>query len=545
MSGLSRTRLLRLVSLLLIGGCLLLVFSLQVSPALRPEPSTVSADHHPPPQQHDDAVIEEDTSAQLHVENRQTVNEPVVKPDDEGLSFLSVTHDIAIPAAMPTWSEADVLALRTMAGQAHVADLFTVPETIPDFKVITYQQRVYKTLFQYLDPLIGQGIDVANDPKYKDSWDIYQKLENVLYPWLRPYYDNAFHLTNVTSGRGIVMCVGNGHFQYAATAIRTIRQVLRSDLPIEVFYIREGDLSPARRQYLESEFTNLQTVAVVDRINDFYTRFSGWSLKSYAILASSFTEVILMDADVYFFQKPDVLFDDAGYHRTGTLFFYDRTLFPGWETGRRWLSSFLPTMSSFVGRTRWWHLKSAHEQESGVVVIDKRKSLLGLLSTCKMNDRREREEVTYKHIHGDKETFWVGYEMVQTPYAFIKSYGAVIGGLGDAGDPKNVCGNQLHLDVDGKPFWWNGGLLRDKNKWHDRYLTFTHYAEGEDWHFETSCIKETDRIHEFTESERALALKYVELDKERRKIEDMIVKGEWTASSRKSSPPLIENDDVS
>lgn len=291
-----------------------------------------------------------------------------------------------------------------LVGQSIVADLLTAPETMPDFKSLTYQQRVFKALFQYFDPLIAKGdIDLESDPQYKDAWSLYRRLEKTLYPWLRPFYNNAFHLTNTTSSRGIVICIGNHQFQYAATTIRAIRQVLKSQLPIQVFYIRDGDLTPTRKLYLETEFENVHTVAVVDRINDQFTKFGGWALKPYAILASSFQEVILMDADTFFFKKPDTLFDDAGYRKTGALFFYDRTLFANWDVGRNWLASFLPTMSSFVRETRWWRLLSAHEQESGVVVIDKKRALLGLLATCKMNDFRERDQVTYKHMHGDKE----------------------------------------------------------------------------------------------------------------------------------------------
>lgn len=125
--------------------------------------------------------------------------------------------------------------------------------------------------------------------------------------------------------------------------------------------------------------------------------------------------------------------------------------------------------------------------------------------------------------------------MMQTPYSFIKSYGAVIGGLGDAGDPTTVCGTQLHLGVDHEPLWWNGGLLRDKNKWPDRYLTFTHYAEGDDWEFETSCIKNKDRIREFSQKERNLALQYVALDGQRRKDEALIESGEWKPRTKKTT----------
>ncbi|KAI8388803.1 mannosyltransferase putative-domain-containing protein [Radiomyces spectabilis] len=403
---------------------------------------------------------------------------------------------------------------------------------VPDFSILTYQQRVFKGLYQYFDPILAEGkIDVAHDPKYSKAWALYEKLEHIVYPWIRPHWPNMFHANNGTAGRGIVLCVGNHQFQHAATTIRGIREVLKSELPIEVFYIRDDDLSEGRRRYLETEFDNLKIVKAVDYINDFYTQFGGWAVKPYAILASSFSEVIMMDADAFFFQKPETLFDDEGYKATGTLFFYDRTLFANWDVGKRWLQSFLPTKSSLVEKTRWWQLRSAHEQESGVVVVNKKKSLLGLLATCKMNDKHERDEVTYKKMHGDKETFWIGYEMMQTPYAFVKSYGAVIGGLGDAGDKNNVCGNQLHLDAQGKPWWWNGGLLRDKHRWADRYLIFTHYAEGEDWHFETSCIKETDKIHAFTETDKGIATRYIALDQQRRKDEALIEQGTWEPST--------------
>jgi len=65
--------------------------------------------------------------------------------------------------------------------------------------------------------------------------------------------------------------------------------------------------------------------------------------------------------------------------------------------------SFLPTMSALAHKTRFFTLTSKHEQESGVVIINKEKSLMGLMSTCRMNDKRERTEVTYSRVYGDKE----------------------------------------------------------------------------------------------------------------------------------------------
>lgn len=110
--------------------------------------------------------------------------------------------------------------------------------------------------------------------------------------------------------------------------------------------------------------------------------------------------------------------------------------------------------------------------------------------------------------------------MVQTPYAFIKSYAGVLGGLDDGGDPSHVCGNLLHFDAEKNPLWWNGGLLRNKYKWNDKYLKFTHYAIGDDWDFDNSCIKNTDQIYELKTKYQELAKQYVKQDKELKNLKD-------------------------
>jgi hypothetical protein len=127
----------------------------------------------------------------------------------------------------------------------------------------------------------------------------------------------------------------------------------------------------------------------------------------------------------------------------------------------------------------------------------------------------------------EQQTFWVGFEMVQTPYAFIKSYGAVLGGLGHKGDASRVCGNQLHLGTDGRPLWWNGGIFRDKNKYPDEYLRMTHFATGQNWEFQTSCIIETEGIHETTLAEQHIGESYITLDAQRKHDESMIEDGSW------------------
>ncbi|KAG2229777.1 hypothetical protein INT48_006257 [Thamnidium elegans] len=459
-----------------------------------------------------------------------SIDEPVIKQQD--ISYLTSKYDIAVTHAPLQWTEKDLTFFKSVAGETVFSQLAVIPEAHekPDFSKMVASERLFKSLFMHFDRLIAQNTSMDPSVEHKETWDLYKRLETTLYPWIYPYWKNAFHIANQTSGQGIVMCVGNGQFKFAASSIRTIREVLHCDLPIEIFFIRENDLSQAKRYYLSSEFTNIRLMKLEDYVSTYYTRFGGWAMKPFAMLASTFTEIIMMDADVFFLQDPALLLDDPAYKKTGSLFFYDRTLFAGWEKGPDWLRSFLSTMSPLVPKTRWFKGTSSHEQESGVVVMNKKKSLLGLLSTCKLNGITERDEVVYKHIHGDKETFWIGHEIMQTPYSFIKSYGAVIGNMGrggDDGDTSYVCGVQLHLDTSGLPLWLNGGLYRNKNKQPFEYLNFTHYAEGEDWQFETHCIKDTDKIYEIPNRLRSVALASIKIDIQREKDQQLIDQGTW------------------
>lgn len=119
---------------------------------------------------------------------------------------------------------------------------------------------------------------------------------------------------------------------------------------------------------------------------------------------------------------------------------------------------------------------------------------------------------------------------MQTSYSFVKSFGAVIGGMGrggDDGETTQVCGVQLHLDAKGMPLWVNGGLYRNKNKSPPEYLNFTHYAEGEDWEFKTHCLRSQDKIYEFPSKLRDVALASIEIDIQVQNDTKLVEEGKW------------------
>ncbi|KAI7828717.1 mannosyltransferase putative-domain-containing protein, partial [Gamsiella multidivaricata] len=307
--------------------------------------------------------------------------------------------------------------------------------------------------------------------------DFFLRLEKRLFPWVHYARQSSFSLYRSYKGRGLVFCAGNGQFEFVVTSIQAVRNRLKSKLPIQVFHMGDNDLSRERQKYLRDMASDIEIIDVTQILDNDYMQLGGWSIKPFAMLASSFEEVMFIDADAYFLQDPAVLFEDPGYLATGALFFYDRTLFAGGSKGSDWLKSVTPILSSFPPISRMFRRVSAHEQESGVVLVNKRTRFLGILATCKSNGKWERDLVSYEVFHGDKETFWTGFEMIQEPYVFMRNYGGVIGELRPDND-QSVCGAQLHEDYRGQPLWWNGGLYRNKNAGNNRYLTFDYWMSG-------------------------------------------------------------------
>ena len=82
---------------------------------------------------------------------------------------------------------------------------------------------------------------------------------------------------------------------------------------------------------------------------------------------------------------------------------------------------------------------------------------------------------------GDKETFWLAAELAKIPYAFHPSYAGIIGSISTNADGvPEICSPQpLQTDLDGRPFWFNSGLMEDKTNAENRkYANLTYYIPG-------------------------------------------------------------------
>ncbi len=191
---------------------------------------------------------------------------------------------------------------------------------------------------------------------------------------------------------GIVMCVGQKDLVLAAQNIRTLRIVLGSALPIEVFYAGESDFPWEKRKQLEDIAPNIQIRNVFDFYDDTVAGINdslaenGWVMKPFAMLASRFRKAILVDADTIFLQRPDAYFDDDVHlKQTGTLFYHDRAVkggYTGWIDTLKWIKKVLKDRkpSAMLRESIFWTAKLEHQQESGVVFMGM--ALFWIISSC-------------------------------------------------------------------------------------------------------------------------------------------------------------------
>lgn len=241
---------------------------------------------------------------------------------------------------------------------------------------------------------------------YKEYHSVLTQLSKRLFFWAMPYFADlmTLHFQFWNGGRGIVFTAGNNQAPYVATSIQSIRRI-GCDLPIEIMYLGDEDLDEYHRRELES-IPGVITRDLKPMINDEGWKLAGWAAKPFAILLSSFREVLFIDADALFLQDPASLFLDPGYLRTGALFFKDRLLMP--ESRKTWLTQILPSPISMKARmSRLWTGDSGHMQESGVVVVDKWMHFIALLMVTRMNgpdrdgDEAENKVGVYDMVYGE------------------------------------------------------------------------------------------------------------------------------------------------
>lgn len=203
-------------------------------------------------------------------------------------------------------------------------------------------------------------------------------------------------------GRGIVICGGGiRYFTPAWVCVQMLRR-LGCRLPIQLWHLG--------RRELDDRMRALVMPLGVECIDAFKVRrrfpariLHGWSLKPYAILHSSFREVLFLDADNVPVLNPEFLFDTPQFRATGALFWPDY--------GQRGNKKAAP-----IWRSCGLRQPREPEFESGQIVVDKARCWQALCLALWFN---ENSDFYYQYLYGDKETFHLAFRKLGQRYALV------------------------------------------------------------------------------------------------------------------------------
>ncbi|KAI9846843.1 MAG: hypothetical protein M1838_001118 [Thelocarpon superellum] len=310
-------------------------------------------------------------------------------------------------------------------------------------------------------------------------------------PIFLPWSASATATASAHDTTGLVISVGTGNVVFATHLIRSLRNVLQSTLPIQIAYSGDADLSPDGRDQLLQLGPDIEMLDLSRSFNGSLVGLetAGWGQKPFAMLASRFRKVMLVDADVVFLQNPDRTFEtQPGLVETGTLFWHDRAFVKDDRSRRDWLRSLMQEKepSEMLQRSLFWRANAWQEMESGVVCLDKGRPevFMSLVYAAWMNTEVVRTAQTWQHVHGDKETYWIAAELSSTPYHFEADYGGAIGVLetvvgGGIQKGHRICTSHIaHTDAKRRPFWFNGSFLFNKASTSLQLADFTHWMTG-------------------------------------------------------------------
>ncbi|OWZ08504.1 hypothetical protein PHMEG_00018944 [Phytophthora megakarya] len=261
--------------------------------------------------------------------------------------------------------------------------------------------------------------------------------------------DELNHLTNqedesegsLSRDRGIIMCMHNGAVPMGLSLVKELRCLGNREL-IQVYHCFPEEMSNSSRKMLLEADNKLEIVDVCTDLvakgkltEDRARHFRSWWIKPLAVYHTDVKEVMLLDVDDIFLRDPAVLRTTEGYKRTGTTFFYDRVLsskeffnqdVDGEQYLRKLLNEFdypkyglppgatpsdhLKPMTSYA-----WRRQTSHEQDSSLVAIDKSRAgqameIMFFLIT--------EQHFVHEFSYGDKETFWISYELAKQEYFF-------------------------------------------------------------------------------------------------------------------------------
>lgn len=203
------------------------------------------------------------------------------------------------------------------------------------------------------------------------------------------------------SGRGIVICAGGTRIlTNAYVLVRVLREVVGCALPIEIWHLGRAEMPDV----IAGVFSRLGC-RIVDA-HRVMAQFpgevqDGWQLKTYALIHSSFEEVLMIDADQVPTRDPACVFDWPEYSATGAVFW--------------------PDIIDLSASNPVWSLVGLEPRrivswETGQLCIDKRRHWKAINLVHWMC---EQPEVFFQIVYGDKDVFLLAWSLLDEPSSLV------------------------------------------------------------------------------------------------------------------------------
>ncbi|KAG1709211.1 hypothetical protein DVH05_019855 [Phytophthora capsici] len=227
----------------------------------------------------------------------------------------------------------------------------------------------------------------------------------------------------------------------AYATIRTLRDVLHCQLPIEIWFRRDEIkhdikmMDPLRR--LASTYANITFQKITDPAAK---RFVA---KIHAIYHSQFDRLLFLDADNVPVRDPSYLFQSPEFVKTGTIFWPDfwhpdYTIFGIHENAMLWGLLDMPFVDMF-------------EQESGQLMVDRRRHAAPLELVKFYALHRPDFFTSLRLVWGDKDLFRLAWLKLEIPFTMIQTPPGMAGTIYDTLLRSDFCGmTMVQHDAEGE-----------------------------------------------------------------------------------------------
>ncbi|KAG6612083.1 Kinesin protein [Phytophthora cinnamomi] len=231
--------------------------------------------------------------------------------------------------------------------------------------------------------------------------------------------ENETEEQNQTARDGIVMVVYPKLIPSAYATIKTLRDVFGCRLPVEIWF-RRAEINghpDSMKPLMALAADNETSVITFHEITDWHA--AGYGTKVFAIYNSYFERILFLDADNVPTRDPTFLFDSLEFVENGAVFWPDF-----WHPGR--------TIFNIHSQSLLWELLdmpfvNMFEQESGQLLIDRRRHAEALELVKFFTFHRPSHFDSMKLAHGDKDLFRFAWMKLGAPFHMIKAVPALAG----------------------------------------------------------------------------------------------------------------------